>query len=118
MFCTSPVLLVLGLSLGLPEVSHGEIAGRIVSSGYTGGPSPIEKVNSCTRAMDPMLLLGKYVAYCEYLCEGLPLRVAPEDNGTLCKVGPESVVGVCTDGACVESTDDSGSGGPDAPTAS
>lgn len=79
----------------------------VTSNGYVVKRSEAIKVDNCTRAMEPMILLGKYVERCEYLCEGLPTKVAPEDDGTPCKVVQESgtVVGVCAERECVENAD-------------
>ncbi|CAN7985218.1 unnamed protein product [Ixodes hexagonus] len=45
----------------------------------------VTEVESCKKAYNKTLL-GDHVERCTYLCEGLPLRTAKEDNGTPCKV--------------------------------
>lgn len=59
----------------------------------------VTEVESCTKAYNKTLL-GDHVERCVYICEGLPLRTAKEENGTPCK-DTYTEDGTCQDGNCV-----------------
>ncbi|CAN7986067.1 unnamed protein product, partial [Ixodes pacificus] len=60
---------------------------------------PVSEVETCRKAYNKTLL-GDHVERCVYICEGLPLRIAKEENGTPCK-DTYTEDGTCQDGNCI-----------------